>query len=464
MRNLPTDDALAARMVRQLGRAAHDWHDSRKDDLAKDPAALLEALKTYDIVYHNLQRGIDKLRNKNVDSTIDGAAKLLAIVFNRSVSMIARLQGSGNASAELIDMATTANRAFADLYEPTLTDKTPIPNILFIASTLWDVDEKQRAAMQYKRYISLLAKDDALNSFKNNPEAYIQKFTSVVTARGEFKKAWEEIVDLSFDSPEDRQAYKDLPKTNWPPRQRADYITALSKIRDFRDLMSKNKAVVAPALYKQIEEAVDEFSAVLNSAASRTMAVSRLATFYRENDEFEKALPLLMELYDEDPLSLDNQMALVLVTYHAALKGDPMPPKAELEKARGIAASIRSEKRGTRDKLGYWEAYTLVMEFSIMLGDLKVVNDSLSFLRRDRSDLSRDLIAPPVYGDDKRVRRPQNALAIQLAKRFLNLYGKGITELPAYKIVEIEAIGSTMTVFTDPEAPTFVFKYMLTPD
>ncbi len=465
MRNLPDDDSLAARMVRQLARATYEWHELRKDELAKDPAALLAALKTYDTIYHNLERGMNKLRNKNVDSTLDGAAKLLAIVFNRSVTMIVKLQVAGNAPGELIDMATNANRAFADLYEPTLTDKDPLKNILFIATTLWDVDEKKRAAAQYKRYIDLLEKDKALSDFKNSGPDVLKKVGDVVTARGEFKKAWEEIADLSYDSDEDRQAYKDLPQANWPARKRADYISAIEKIRDFRGLMAKNKTVVAPAQFKQIEEAVNEFNDVLNSAANKTMAERRLATYYRENDEFDKALPILMKHFEEDPLSLDNKMAIVLVTYFAMLKGDPMPPKADLEKARGVAAEIRSEKRGTRDKLGYWEAYTLVLEFSVVLGDTKVVNDSLSFLRRDKSDLSRDLISPPVYGDDSRVRRPQNALAIQLAKRFLSLYEKGgITEKPAFKIGEVEGNGSTMTVFLDPDAPTFELKEMLTPD
>ena len=465
MKNLPSDDQLAARMVRQLSRATHDWHESRKDVLAKDPAVLLEALKTYEVVYQNLERGIGKLRNKNVDSTLDGAAKLLAIVFNRSVTMIARLQSAGSATPELLEMATVANRAFADLFEPTVTDSTAVPNILFIASTLWDVDEKQRAAKQYLRYITLLGKDQTLNSFKENPLPIIEKYSAVVTARGEFKKAWEEIVDFAYDSAEDRQAYKDLPQANWPKRQRRDLIGAITKIKEFRQLMAKNKAVVAPAQYKQIEEAVDAFNDVLNMAANKVMAESRLAVFYRENDQFEKALPILMAHYNEDPLSLENQMALVLVTYNAALKADPMPPKAELEKARAVAASIRAEKRGTRDKVGYWEAYTLVLEFSVMMGEVKVVNDSLSFLRRDRSDLSRDLISPPIYGDDKRARRPQNALATQLARRFLGLYEKnGVTEKPAFKIGEVDNNGSAMTLFTDPDAPTFEVKTMLTPD
>jgi hypothetical protein len=465
-KNPPSDETLAARTLRQLCRATFEWHKSREEMLSKDPAAMLAAMKTYDLVYQNVHRGVGKLRNKGVDVTIDNASKQLAIVFQRSVLQIQRLQQAGNATAELVATAEVANRAFADLYEPTIDDRTPPANVLFIARILWDVDERQRAAKQFARYIDLVSKDSDLSAFRADAKPILDKHSTVITARGEFKKAWEEIVDLAWDSQEDSDAYLKLPQPNWPARQRRNYGKALEKIAEFRSkTMAANKAVVAPAQYKQIEESVDSVQKMIAAVASLTTAKSRLATFFRANDQFDKALPLLMELYNDDPLNLDNQMALVLVTYNAALKGDPMPPKAELEKARSVAANIRAEKNSTPDKLGYWEAYTLVLEFSVIMGDTKVVNDSLSFLRRNRSDMSRDLIAPPVWGDDKRARRPLNALSVQLAKRFLGLHERpGITEKAAFKIVEVSVGGATQTVFTDPDAPAFEAKVLITPD
>jgi hypothetical protein len=465
IKNLPSEDQLAARMLRQLARATLEWHESRKDALAKDPALLLSALKAYETVYRNLDRGVNKLRNKGVDGTLDAANQLLAIVFNRSVTMIAKLQQAGNASSELVAMADVANRAFADLYEPTVDDKTPMPNVLFIARTLWDVDEKARAAKQFRRFIDLTEKDPEVQAFRADPKPIVEKHSAVITTRGEFRKAWEEIADLSWDSAEDTQAYNTLPRDNWPPRLRRDYPQALSKIADFRKLMATNKAVIAPDQYKQIEASVNAFNTVLSAMANQTLAKARVAAYYRESGQFEKAQPILMELYEQDPLSLDNQMALVLVTYNAALKGDPMPSKEDLIKARGVVADIRNATAGTTNKIGHWEAYTLVLEFSVMLGDTKVVNDALSFMRRNRSDLSRDLVAPPVWGDDKRARRPMNALAAQLAKRFLDLYTKqGVTEKPAFKVVEVTVNGEPMAVFTDPDAPEFTAKPMTTPD
>jgi len=153
IRNLPSEDQLAASMLRKLAKATLEWHESRKDTLAKDPAALLAALKTYETVYQNLDRGMGKLRNKGVDGTLDAAGQMLAIVFNRSVTMIAKLQQAGNASDDLLAIVDVANKAFADLYEPTIDGKTAAANVLFVARTLWDVGEKARAAKQFARFI-----------------------------------------------------------------------------------------------------------------------------------------------------------------------------------------------------------------------------------------------------------------------------------------------------------------------
>jgi hypothetical protein len=337
--------------------------------------------------------------------------------------------------------------------------------VLFIARTLWDVEEKQRAAKQFARFVALNEKDPEVTAFRADPKPFVEKHSAVINARGEFRKAWEEIADLSWDSAEDTQAYNTLARDKWPPRLRRDPIQALNKITEFRKLMAANKAVVAPDQFKQIEASVNAYHNVLSAVANQSMAKGRLAAYYRESGQFDKAQPLLMELYEEDPLSLDNQMALVLVTYNAALKGNPMPSKEDLQKARGVVADIRNATAGTTNKIGHWEAYTLVLEFSVMLGDTKVVNDTLSFLRRNRSDMSRDLVAPPQWGDDKRARRPMNTLSVQLAKRFLDLYSKqGVTEKPAFKVVEVTVNGEPMAVFADPDAPEFTAKPMTTPD
>ena len=463
--NLPAEENLAARMVHQLCKATFDWHESRKEVLGKDPAALLAAMKTYGKIYANVSRGLGKLRNKNVDGSLDNSSRLLAVVFTRSSAMIQRFQQNNAAPGELSEMVSVANRAFADLFEPTIDKNTPPVNILFIARTLWEVEEKSRAAKQFMKYMDLINGDAETTTFRADPKTIVDKYGAVITARGEFRKPWEELADLSWDSTEDKQAYETLPRANWPTRLRKDYAKALIKVVDLRKIMEANKAIVAPAQFKEIQDAVDNFQKLIYGMNNYFSAMARVATYYRESDQFDKAQKFLDILYKEDPLDPDNQMALVLVTYHAALNGNPMPAKEELDKARRIAAGVRDGKRGTINKVGYWEAYTLVMEFSIMLGEPKSVNDTLSFLRRDRSDITRDLIGPPVWGDDKRIRRPLNALSVQLAHRFLGLYEKqGITEKPGFKIVEIEIGGETKGFFTDADAPTFVAKPMTTPD
>jgi hypothetical protein len=136
----------------------------------------------------------------------------------------------------------------------------------------------------------------------------------------------------------------------------------------------------------------------------------------------------------------------------------------ELLHARDLAAQVREIYRNS-NKLGYWEAEILVMEFSLGLGENKVVNDTLAFMNRNRTDLSRDLIAPRIEGDDKRARRAMNTQAAELAKRFLELYSKtGVTQKAAFRVDEVEASGKTFAIYTDLDAPKFSVHSIKTKD
>jgi hypothetical protein len=80
-------------------------------------------------------------------------------------------------------------------------------------------------------------------------------------------------------------------------------------------------------------------------------------------------------------------------------------------------------------------------------------------MQRNRSDLSHDLVAPSVDGDDKRIRRSMNNQAIELAKRFLELYSKtGVNVKPTFRVDEVEAGIKTLGIYTDIDAPKFVAR------
>ena len=349
------------------------------------------------------------------------------------------------------------NRAFADLYEPWVDQNTAAGNIIFIANKLWEVGEHARAANKYELFRTVLDADIELQTFKKDAKPVVDRYGEIISARAEFKKPWEEIADLSWDTPEFRQAYESLPRDKWPAGQKADYFKAKAKLKDFRTkTMAAQKGIIDPAQFKNIEGAVTAFERLLDACVNDTLVASNLAEFYQEDNKFDKALPLLMELYKFDPLSPDYALGVVTVTLRAAVRGEAT--KEAMIKARAIAVEVRDQKKGTRDKAGYWRASAIVLEFSVMLNELKVVNDSLSFMLRNKTDLSRDLVAPAELGDDKRARRPANDGAVDLAKRFLALYKDGVTAKQSFRLDEITYGGQTITIFADPEAPKFEAK------
>ena len=153
---------------------------------------------------------------------------------------------------------------------------------------------------------------------------------------------------------------------------------------------------------------------------------------------------------------------MVLVTKERITRGGEVS-KDDLKKARDVAIDVRNAKQGTTDKEGYWDADCLVYEFSVMMGEMKAVVDRLSFLRRNKSDLSRDMVAPAVWGDDKRARRPSNAQAAEIAKRYLVLHEKA-NEKPSFRVDEVTSGADTLVIFADPDAPKFELRVMKTPD
>jgi hypothetical protein len=456
----PTDENLAARLLRLLAKSAAEYNRLvSAGDKAKDAQVLMVNWKRYSDIYRCAQKLLPKLQNKGVDTEIKNASTYLAQLFSTIPTQVFNIQhGGGNPPAAIGDYIEEANRAFADLYEPWIDAKTPPANILFCANKLWDVDEKERAARLYLQYQKTLDEDAELQAFEKDPKPTLDKYGEVIASRGEFKKAWEEIVDLSYDSPEWLEAYnKGLTAEQMPPGQHADYFKALAKIAEFRaKSLQPQKVVIAPEQYKAIEASLTQLERLLGALANDLVVKKHLAQHYRESNQFEKALPILQELYRFDTRDPDAQLAIINLTRKAMFGGSAS--KDDLTKARDLAAGVRNNIP-PKNKLGYWEAYTLVEEFRIGLGDAKPVNEDLSFMRRNKSDLSRDLVAPSVDGDDKRVRRAMNAQAVDLCKRFLELYTKsGVTEKPSFRVDEIDAGGRTIGIFTDIDAPKFMAK------
>jgi hypothetical protein len=461
----PSDEHLAARELKLLCHAAAEYNkEATAGDKAKDAAALQANWKRYSDIYRCTVKMLPKLRNRGVDGDLRAGSLYLANVFNAVSNQVLTLVHAGGAPAAISGFSEEANRAFADLYEPWIDDKTPPPNILFCANKLWEVEEKERASRLYLKYQLTLNNDNELQTFLKEPKPLLDGYGQPVLVRAEFKKAWDEIVDLSYDTPEWLEAYdKDLPAAQMPPGVHADYFKALAAITAFRAKgLAAQKVVMAPEQFKAIETSLTGLERLLLALANNLMVSKHLAQYYRETGQFDKALPILRELYKFDTHDPDAQIAIIDSTRRKMLEGKATHD--DLTKARELAARVREIYRNN-NKLGYWEAEILVMEFSLGLGENKVVNDTLAFMNRNRTDLSRDLIAPRIEGDDKRARRAMNAQAAELAKRFLELYTKtGVNQKAAFRVDEVEASGRTFAIYTDLDAPKFNVRSIKTKD
>ncbi len=366
------------------------------------------------------------------------------------------------------EIETEAYKGYADLFEPLIDDNTKPNEVWTVANVLWDVGEHERAAKQFERYQGLLAKDEELQAFKRDPKSVVAGYEAKINVRNEFKQLWADIADLSWDTPEFIEAVRnDRPDTKG---MIANYGRALRKLDELlKGPVAKVKDVMKKEDHAALVAAIKAYDRLLAAAYYDRQVMSRLAVAFREENRLDKALPLLQALFDQDPTNADNAMGVVEVTLRG-IKDNSVNPKvaagkAQIEKARVIVSRVRNElERDPRNRDGYWLAYIQGQELTAALGEMKEVNETLTFLRVNKSDISRDLVKPAVeltradgtsLTDDPRCRRPRNAQAIQLAQRFLALYElNGITEKPAFRIGRVDGL-EPPEVFIDAGAADF---------
>jgi hypothetical protein len=464
----PTDPALAASMLNKLCYAAYSKITAQLKD--KDKPAVETVLATGDQLtqaHDTYVKQAKRLAGRNVDRELAAGAKALAGAMQNLGTLARRANPSGK-DAKLSDLADTAGRHFADLYEPLVDSKTPTGVVWLIASTLWNAGEHPRAAKLFERYRDLLVQDDELQAFKKDGKAVLDGYAAKISIRPEFKDAWTEIADYAWDSPEFIEALK---ANKADPKQKAiNYRKAMRLLDDFRkSKVAKAQSSMEKQAFADLGKAIDDLKRLLGAADYDLQVTANLAAAYREAGDLEKALPLLLSLYERDPSDPDNKSGFVEATLNAVKNGqiNPKDPKGldQLIKARTIVAGVRQglEQNPTK-RDNYWRAYIQVLELTAALGETSKVDETLKFLRVNRSDLSRELISAPVeittsegksVRDDAQARRPRNAQAVQLAQRFLGLYKLvGLTEKPTFRIVPMEGLEPPM-VFSDLDAPAF---------
>lgn len=431
----PGDVAQIARLQERLAQAIGQWIDTQQLTAAT-PLPILQSIG------ERLEQTRAVLQKR--DGTLPlNAAKRLALAYHRLRGVLSTRVGL--ADDAVLRLVRTVDRGFAESFAPTIDDRTPAGNLLVLGNTWWDLGEQAKAIAPYERHIAKVLDEPAVAAFVLDRRAWLAPRTAALTIRAEFRARWETIVASCIGD----------------GAKPADLRAASAQIVALRTGIDAAKPVLGGETHLRLITAVGEVDAVVRKLLGVAQARQRLAESYRAIGRPESAIPHLQQLCAQEPEEQDHRLALVLAI-HASQQPSS---RAELEQARTLAVQIRAARQGTTDKAGYWEASLLVLEFSLLLGDHRLVDDTLAFMSRNRSDLSRDLIAPPVAGDDRRVRRPLGTSAVMLARRFLDIYGKaGITTRPPFRIEQVAIGNEHHPLFVDSGAPVPVARMITTPD
>lgn len=429
-----TDAVHRARLQERLAQVLGQWVD------AQQPSATT-SMSDLRVIVARLEQVRTILQPADAMTIPINAAKRLALAYHRVRSVLPAASAARDDDTQ--QMIRLLDRGFSESFAPTVDAQTPVGNLMALGQAWWDLGERSRAIVPYERGLARMLDDPAVAAFLQDRRAWLATRTDVLSARAEFRARWQQVVSSCIGDGD---------------RTPADLRAASTTVSALKTDIDAAKSILGGELHLRLLTAVGEVDAVLRKLLGVALARQRLADCYRATGKSEAAIPHLQQLCAQEPNDPAHRLALVL-----AIQSSRQPSsRADLELARRLAAQIRDERQGTTDKVGYWEASLLVLELSLLLGEHRLVDDTLSFMGRNRSDLSRDLVAPTVTGDDRRVRRPSGVEAVMLAKRFLDLYGKqGITARPPFRI---EQVAGGVDLFVDHAAPAPVARTITTTD
>lgn len=465
-KNPPADEALRARVLRGLCTAVNGAEATRiKDEKAKaDPQSLIAAWKNYQVAYASYRRFLPSIKDVQEHDKTQRFGKTMAGGINTVSFLADALSKQKDAPAELAEVLKQSRRAFADLFEPTIGPTDKPTTILFVADTLWTIDEHGRALHLYELFQKVIDADKELQGFIAEPKEPLDAVQATLGSRPELANDWAKVRDLVEDKP----GLADLIKQGEPPEKwgekKRNFSDALVALRAFKTKAEELKSKLGADGWAKGEAAIKALDKLLVSSLQKVNNKAKLAQGYRETGDAVKARELYSELYAYEPENPAYAAAFVDIVLDQVRTDPAKVNKDEIDKAREIARGIRNDA-GTNLDL-FWQASVQVMELSLALGDAKTVNESLKFNAVNQSGPTADLVQPRVMpderqvGDDKRVHRARNALAVELATRYLSLFkGNGVTVPVPLRIDQVTLPdGTSATLFVPTDAPKFEAK------
>jgi len=459
----PTDADLGIAMLKMLAQAVHESHMqlsgmAKLEDKPKpvEAAKLAAAWTTYAEAMRHFKKFAPRYTATDTTALRNSSIRLA------QVAQYVSSQAEQNARAKaegMAEISEEAKRFFADFIEGTLNERSRPGLVYMVAQTLWEIGDKPRSARLFEMYKVKLAEDPQILTYRADPKAALDPVAAVITTRTEFKKPWDEIVDLLSDPP---GYLADLIRNGSAAMQgkglKRDYGEALTKIEALKKLIADAGYLDADGK-KKMQESLETLRALTLNLASTISIDSNLAQFYRESGKAEMAVKLYRSLYEEyDPTNAVYAAGYVEGVLEALKTNAAGVDKATVSGARDVAGqNLRFFSAGSqRDQ--YWISWLQVLELSKSMGaeDAKVVAKQLQFTMLNKSTPRDDLHLPVVAGDDPRVRRADNPGSVLIAQRYLELFD-GTPELKRpFRVDQIEVQGKTHALFVAADAPAIV--------
>lgn len=455
----PADMDLRATMLRFLAQAVHEHHlalvgivDPKVDKPKPvEPEKLIAAWTMYSVAMADFSKQM-KAFGSDV-SPLKSAPLRLAQVAQLVGLQAGRQKNAGAAMGKVID---ESKRYFADFLEPTLTERSRSSSILAVAYTLWEIDEKARAVRLFEMYKAGLDRDDLVKGYRADPMATLEPMGAVLTSRQEFRKGWEEVLDLLTDP---AGFTKELIEHG------ADAAKGRGEQRNFSKAITKIdalKALVTSAGYldaegkKRMIEVCDQVRGLAVNLSYGVSIDANLAQYYRESGDVAKAVELYRKLYTEyDPLNPAYSAGFVEGVLQALRSDRASVTDAQIKESRIVAGkNLAIFERMPKERDNYWLSWLQVLELSKALGseEAGAIKKALEYTVRNRSSPRDDLIEPVRQGDDARVRRARNQSAMDIATRYLALFeGTGVEQ--PFRVDVLSVDGKDLPIFVDRGAP-----------
>lgn len=352
--------------------------------------------------------------------------------------------GAGGGAADLAvlrTMSLAAKGAFANLYFPIIivnAENEKPDTIIATADQLWDIGDKERALQLYERYLVYLGNEADLKAYSADPKAAIEAVKAKVAVTNRLQEPWDfaskgSIPDYLLDPPGFMDEYVKADfDPNTHPNSKINYGRAYQTIDEFAAELERMKTQLGDR-YEPVMTELNAFRETVKKLALGIKVRLRLIDAYNELRELDKAVAMAESMLQYDPLDRIVVQAYVDGVLASIAAGTP-PARDTMLDARNRAVFLRDGAK--QDPKAYWAFALQVLELSLAMGEVDVLNQSMAAWGRNLKNPGEELLKavdaafqPGRLRDGEGVVQRQGKILgrlgraeAQLVERYLKLY------------------------------------------